>query len=119
MPTPPPAPTLDPEYDPAVYSPIADLVDGQWVRRTWQKQAQDALADVRHLEQFRQIVLDLDRNANGRHEGDADVGDPTGISQGNPRLRTGDTVGYGIGGVPYVMPERGRRHDPAAWIGQP
>ena len=44
-----------------------------------------------------------------------DVGDPTGVSQGNPRLHAGDVLGYDIGGRPYVMPERGKRHDPAAW----
>jgi hypothetical protein len=62
------------------------------------------------------MIIDLDRNENGRHEGDADVGDPTGVSQGNPRLRTGDVLGYDLGGRPYVMPARGRRHDPTAWV---
>jgi hypothetical protein len=62
------------------------------------------------------MIIDLDRNENGRHEGDADVGDPTGVSQGNPRLRTCVVLGYDMGGRPYVMPARGRRHDPTAWV---
>jgi hypothetical protein len=68
------------------------------------------------LRKFGTMVRDLDRNENGRHEGDADVGDPSGVSRGNPRLRTGGVLGYTIGGRPYVMPERGRRHDPDAWL---
>jgi hypothetical protein len=67
------------------------------------------------LRQFQRMVNDLDRNENGRHEGDVDCGDPTGVSQGNPRLHTGDILGYDIGGRPYVMPPRGQRHDPDAW----
>jgi hypothetical protein len=74
-------------------------------------------AEVRApLDPFRRMVSDLDRNENGRHEGDADVGDPSGVSQGNPRMKTGDVIGYMLGGHPYVMPPRGKRHDPAAWI---
>lgn len=68
------------------------------------------------LQAFQRIVVDLDRNENGRHEGDVDVGDPSGVSQGNPNIQTGQTFAYDISGRPYVMPERKLRHNPAAWI---
>jgi hypothetical protein len=80
-----------------------------------QGELDEARAEIQNLGRFRRMVSDLDRNEHGRHEGDADVGDPTGVSQGNPRLHTGDVLGYDIGGRPYVMPERGKRHDAQAW----
>lgn len=107
------------EYDPAIYSPTSTLVnhaDGtsEWRRLTWAQLWQDQQEEIARLRKFERMVCDLDRNQNGRHEGDIDTG---GTSQGNPRLHTGDVLGYGLGGsVRYVMPERGRRHDPDAWI---
>lgn len=71
---------------------------------------------LKAAEPFASMVADLDRNEHGRHEGDADVSDASGRSQGNPLLPTGATLGYSLGGRwRYVVPERGRRHDPSAW----
>lgn len=107
-------------YDPDVYSDQSISVardDGvcDVQRLTWREVAELLRREVSELRRFQQMVLDLDRNANGRHEGDPDVYDPTGISQGNPLVRTGEVLGYGLRGDKYVMPERGRRHDPRAW----
>ncbi len=111
----------DPDYDPAVYSGTsvadADSPTG-WRRLTWAELAEDLMRQVAHLQGFHTIVSDLDRNPNGRHEGDADVGDQGGVSQGNPRFTTGDVVGYQLGGRPILMPPRERRHDPDAWLGR-
>lgn len=89
----------------------------EWL--TWKELADQRETEIGRLRWWQQMVADLDRNENGRHEGDADYGDPTGISQGNPQLRTGDILGYDIGGHPYVMPERGKRHNPDAWGARP
>jgi hypothetical protein len=102
------------------YSP-ADVAEMEPASRAQVERVARALADHNaerlQLQKFARMVSDLDRNEHGRHEGDADAGDPSGASQGNPLLRTGDTLGYGLGGgIRYVMPERGRRHDPDAWI---
>ncbi len=113
--------TETPDPDPAVYSRTGqwvpdDTPDGghmEWF--TWKELAQRQQEQINRLRLFQSLVLDLDRNPNGRHEGDADVGSPTGISQGNPKLLTGDVVGYGIGGHPILMPPRDKRHDPTAW----
>ena len=85
----------------------------QWL--TWEELAHQQEKELARLRLFQALILDLDRNPNGRHEGDADVGDPTGISQGNPKFRTGEEIGYGLGGQPIVMPPRDKRHDPTAW----
>lgn len=112
------------EHDPAIYSNVGHWVaddtedgGGHFQPRTWRELCADREAQLARLRGFETIVNDLDRNTNGRHEGDADVFDPTGVSQGNPRLKTGDVLGYSIAGDrrPYLMPERGRRHDPEAW----
>lgn len=119
-------PTPETEYDPAVY----DLSTGYWacddslpeggrfVPQTWRQLAEERAAELSRLRDFQTMVLDLDRNEHGRHEGDADVGDPSGVSIGNPHIRPGQVFAYSIAGDrrPYVMPERGRRHDPAAWV---
>lgn len=109
----------DTDYDPAVYSDssIGEVVDGEhmWRRLTWKEVAEEREQQVQRLRGFQAIVADLDRNPNGRHEGDADVDDPTGVSQGNPKFTTGDVVGYQLGGKPYLMPPRGKRSDPQAW----
>ena len=106
------------ELDPAVYSNVSTWRDGGMVQLTWQQLAEQHAEEIRRLRKFERMVSDLDRNENGRHEGDADVGDRDGVSQGNPLpLTTGSTLGYGLGGsIRYVMPERGKRHDPDAWI---
>lgn len=89
---------------------------GGLLLRTWREVAAQQEEELARLRLFQSIVSDLDRNPNGRHEGDADVGDHTGVSQGNPKFTTGDVVGYQIGGRPILMPPRGKRHDPAEWL---
>lgn len=110
----------EPQYDPAIYSPtsVGEVVDGEhtWRRLTWAEVAEQQEKELARLRLFQQIVSDLDRNPNGRHEGDADVGAQGGISQGNPRFITGDVVGYQLGGRPILMPPREKRSDPAAWL---
>ena len=64
---------------------------------------------------FQQIVMDLDRNERGRHAGDPDPEDPTGVSQGNPAVCPGQVIGYDSQGRVYRMPERRRYTDPDAW----
>lgn len=89
-------------------------------RLTWQELAEQQAAEIRRLQEFATMISDLDRNVNGRHEGDADTGDPTGRSRGNPKLHTGDVLGYSIHGTHvYRMPDREHRHDPAAWRTSP
>lgn len=103
------------ELDPAVYSNVSTWRDGGMVRQTWRELAEEREAEIQRLRKFERMVSDLDRNENGRHEGDADVGAPGGVSQGN--FTTGQLIGYGLGGsIRYVMPERGKRSDPDAWI---
>lgn len=110
--------TVEARVDAAIYSNVSTWRDGRMVRQTWRELAEEREAEIARLRGFERMVLDLDRNENGRHEGDADVGDRDGVSQGNPLpLTTGSTLGYGLGGsIRYVMPERGKRHDPDAWI---
>ncbi|MFF4403566.1 hypothetical protein [Streptomyces sp. NPDC001404] len=61
------------------------------------------------------LVADLDRCEHGRHQGD-DCGGSCGYrSQGNPHLRPGQVIGYGLRGDHIVMPVREDKHDPAAW----
>lgn len=63
------------------------------------------------------LVADLDRCQHGRHHGDAcgPADACTGTSSGNPHLRPGQTIGYGLRGERIVMPDREHKHDPAAW----
>ena len=72
-------------------------------------------AETVQARQWQEMVADLDRSPHGRHEGDAEGQDPSGISQGNPFIREHATLGYDISGRPYRMPERSRRHDIDAW----
>lgn len=88
---------------------------GRHQRLSWKQVAEDREKEIRELRKFRQILFDLDRNENGRHEGDGDVGDLSGISMGNPRLSVGDVLGYDISGRRYIIPGRADRHDPDAW----
>jgi hypothetical protein len=60
------------------------------------------------------ILADLDRCEHGRHEGD-DCGSCDGPSHGNPNIRPGHVIGYGLRRDPIVMPDRDHKHDPAAW----
>ncbi|MFJ7998956.1 hypothetical protein ACIQ7D_17670 [Streptomyces sp. NPDC096310] len=63
------------------------------------------------------LVADLDRCQHGRHQGDAcgPADACTGTSAGNPHLRPGTVIGYGLRGDHIVMPDRKRKHDPTAW----
>jgi len=63
------------------------------------------------------ILADLDRCQHGRHQGDAcgPADACTGTSAGNPHIRTGQVIGYGLRGDEIVMPDRDHKHDPAAW----
>lgn len=73
--------------------------------------------DLARLRAFAMIVADLDRNFEGRHQGDVSSGDPTGVSQGNPLLGgEGTHIGYTMSGDRIVVPSRACTHDPAAWI---
>lgn len=61
-----------------------------------------------------QLLSDLDRSAAGRHRGDVEAEDPTGVSQGNPLLPPGTHIGYSLyGNRRIVVPEK--TFDPAAW----
>jgi hypothetical protein len=64
-----------------------------------------------------EILTDLDRCQHGRHQGDpcGPNDDCTGTSTGNPHLRPGSVIGYGLRGDHIVMPDRDHKHDPAAW----
>lgn len=97
------------------------LPDGSVQQNTWRQVTEMQEEDLRTLRRWRSLLMDLDRNENGRHEGDADVGDPSGVSQGNPHLRPGAVIGYTIGGEqrPIVMPAREDRHRPEAWTPPP
>jgi hypothetical protein len=105
--------------DPAVYSNQGTVRPGGGVHYlTWRQLAEQQEEELRSLRRWRSLMLDLDRNRNGRHQGDADVGDPSGVSQGNPHLPTGAVIGYTIAGerVPIVHPPREDRHRPEAWL---
>ncbi|HWM95534.1 MAG TPA: hypothetical protein VNO54_00615 [Streptosporangiaceae bacterium] len=60
------------------------------------------------------LVADLDRCEHGRHQGDAcDSCGPW--SHGNPHLRPGSVIGFGLRGDAIVMPAREFKHNPTAW----
>jgi hypothetical protein len=66
---------------------------------------------------WRTLLSDLDRCQHGRHEGDAcgPADSCTGTSAGNPHLRPGQVIGYGLRRDHIVMPGRDHKHDLAAW----
>ena len=66
----------------------------------------------------RRVLADLDRCEHGRHEGDACFSCPDGQSHGNPHMSPGQIIGYGLDGVPIVVPGRDRKNDPANWYGE-
>lgn len=109
----------DEEYDPQIYSDHYRYVDDEKVRLTWKELYEITKTELDRAEKFARIAHDLSRNVRGRHEGDSDVFDPTGISQGNPNFSTGDVVGYQVGGRPYFMPPWNQRHDPYSWKVKP
>jgi hypothetical protein len=75
------------------------------------------LPPAREASAFIEILRDLDRCQHGRHHGDpcGPAGACTGTSAGNPHLRPGVVIGYGLRGDHIVMPDRDHKHDPAAW----
>ncbi len=73
-------------------------------------------SDLRRLQGFATLVSDLDRNFEGRHEGDASSGDVDGVSQGNPSLQVGAHIGHTMSGDKIIVPTRQDRHDPKAWV---
>ena len=62
------------------------------------------------------ILSDLNRSPAGRHQGDAEYQDPSGVSQGNPLLPVGTHIGFTMTGLHIVVPPRERMHDPEAWV---
>lgn len=86
------------------------------VRLTWKELAEYCQAELVKAQKFQGILFDLDRNEHGRHEGDADGYDPSGISQGNPHLPSGSVIGYNISGRAYVRPHWVDVLNPEAWI---
>lgn len=104
---------VDHAADPvADLSPLSTISVGQR-RLTWQQVAIDREERLRKLEALGTMLADLDRNRNGRHEGDVDSGT---VSLGNPHLATGQTIGYSIHGrFAYVVPEPRLRGDVEAW----
>jgi hypothetical protein len=98
---------------------ITWVADGDGYRQlTWQEKCEQLEAENRRLQGFARMIRDLSRNEYGRHEGDADFNDPTGISQGNPHIGVGEVFGYSIGGHrrAYARPIRELEGDPEAWI---
>lgn len=63
--------------------------------------------------QLAQVLLDLDRCIHGRHPQDPCFSCPSGQSAGNPHLRPGQVIGYGLSGVPITVPDRDRGQHPA------
>lgn len=64
----------------------------------------------------RELLQDLDRSEHGRHKGDVESEDPSGVSQGNPQLVEGQHIGYHLSRRPIVVPAPERLGDPPAWI---
>lgn len=79
-----------------------------------------AMLPIEDSVDFGKILMDLDRCQHGRHQGDAcgPADACSGTSAGNPHLRPGDVIGYGLRGDLIVMPDRDHKHDPAAWRDQ-
>lgn len=63
------------------------------------------------------MLSDLDRCMHGRHEGDNCFSCEGGWSKGNPNIRPGQVLGYGLSGMTqYVMPPREKRHEAENWV---
>jgi hypothetical protein len=88
---------------------------GRHVRMAWKELYEQEKERRIRAEQFERILMDLDRNPHGRHEGDYDVNEYEGVSRGNPHIRLNQILGYDIGGRVYRMPARANRHKPEAW----
>lgn len=89
-------------------------VDGRQL--TWREAAAHWRDLARVFEQFRSLLLDLDRCEHGRHEGDNCTG-CAGPSHGNPLLVSqGRQVGFTLDGASIVVPQREQRHVHEAWV---
>lgn len=66
---------------------------------------------------WRTLLADLDRCQHGRHAGDAcgPADACTGTSAGNPHLRPGAVIGYGLRRDQIVVPDPDHKHDVNAW----
>jgi hypothetical protein len=67
--------------------------------------------EYRSLQAAATLLSDLDRSKAGRHKGDAEGQDPSGVSQGNPYLKEGQRIGTTISGSPIVYPSMLQRAD--------
>lgn len=110
-----------------MYSPlhakVEATIDGiAHARRRTEEPADGTMArSLTDTQDLVKILTDLDRCQHGRHHGDpcGPAGDCDGTSAGNPHLRPGQAIGYGLRGDHIVMPDRDHKHDPAAWRVQP
>lgn len=112
--------------DRVMYSPLHTKIEStiggidHALARTQPAVTAQALAP-RDAAEFVKILTDLDRCQHGRHHGDpcGPADDCNGTSAGNPHLRPGAVIGYGLRADPIVMPDRDHKHDPKAWRVQP
>lgn len=65
-------------------------------------------------ELWKQLILDLDRCAHGRHSADPCFSCPDGQSTGNLLIPPGTLIGTGLHGR-IVVPPNEQRYDPDAW----
>lgn len=70
----------------------------------------------RKLNDAMELLRDLDRSLAGRHRGDAESQDPTGVSRGNPLLPPGTHIGHDRGGRRILVPDVRDLGDAKAWI---
>lgn len=67
-----------------------------------------------------QLLNDLDRSPHGRHKGDVESQDPSGVSQGNPLLPPGTHIGYSLyGNRRIVVPDIHDLANAEAWYEEP
>lgn len=73
----------------------------------------------RKLKAAATFLSDLDRSEAGRHKGDTESQDPSGISRGNPFLTEGQRIGTTLSGTPIYYPyfERADLSDVSLWNG--
>lgn len=82
-------------------------------RQTWEQMYQREHTERLRLQAYQTMLTDLDRCEHGRHQGDVCGNCP---SEGNPHLKTGDVIGYSLGGSwKYVVPEPRLRGDIHHW----
>ena len=105
-----------------------DVRAAAWDLDTYRERYDEVLERCRRLQEEKDrlqrlasLLMDLDRCEHGRHEEDVCSGASgcNGPSRGNPRFHAGDVLGFTLYGAPIVMPERGQRHDPDAWVAAP